>query len=128
MIRHDAMHATPRMLGAVLALLFVTGFMVAGQGLARQSLAADEVELTVTIKDHKFEPAAVKVPAGKAIKLTVNNTDSSAEEFESKTLKVEKVIAGNSSALIRLKPLTKGTYKFFGEYHEKTAQGVLIAE
>ena len=128
MIRHDEMHATPRMLRAVLTLLLLTGFMVAGQGLARHALAADEVEPTLTIKDHKFEPAEVKVPAGKAIKLTVNNTDSSAEEFESSTLKVEKVIAGNSSTLIRLKPLTKGTYKFFGEYHEKTAQGVLIAE
>jgi plastocyanin len=97
-------------------------------GLGRPTLAADEVEVTISIKDHKFDPAEVKVPAGKAIKLTVKNLDASAEEFESKTLKVEKVIAGKATAVIRLKPLTKGTYKFFGEYHEKTAQGVLIAE
>jgi plastocyanin len=90
--------------------------------------AADEVEATISIKGHKFEPAEVKVPAGKAIKLTVKNLDASAEEFESKTLKVEKVIAGKGTAVIRLKPLAKGSYKFFGEYHEKTAQGVLIAE
>jgi plastocyanin len=90
--------------------------------------AADEVEVTIAIKDHKFEPAAVKVPAGKAIKLTVKNLDSTAEEFESKPLKIEKVISGNGTAVIRLKAQAKGTYKFFGEYHEKTAQGVLIAE
>lgn len=92
------------------------------------ALAADEVEVTISIKDHKFDPAELRVPAGKAVKLTVNNLDPTAEEFESKTLKVEKVIAGKGTALIRLKALAKGSYKFFGEYHEKTAQGVLIAE
>jgi plastocyanin len=91
-------------------------------------LAEDEVEVTIAIKDHKFNPAEVKVPAGKALKITVNNLDATAEEFESKPLKIEKVIAGKSSAVIRLKPLVKGSYKFFGEYNEKTAQGVLIAE
>jgi plastocyanin len=96
--------------------------------LPQPGLAADEVEVTISIKDHKFDPSEVKVPAGKAIKLTVKNLDASAEEFESKPLKVEKVIAGKGTAVIRLKPLAKGSYKFFGEYHEKTAQGVLIAE
>ena len=94
----------------------------------RPALAADEVEVTISIKDHKFDPAEVKVPAGKPIKITVKNLDATAEEFESKPLKVEKVISGNSSAVIRLKAQSKGSYKFFGEYHEKTAQGVLIAE
>ena len=41
---------------------------------------------------------------------------------------MEKVIAGNASAVIRMKPLEKGSYAFFGEYHENTAQGVLIAD
>jgi plastocyanin len=102
--------------------------IAAGFGMTSPALAADEVEVTISIKDHRFDPAEVKVPAGKAIKLTVKNLDASAEEFESKPLKVEKVIAGKGTAVIRLKPLTKGSYKFFGEYNEKTAQGVLIAE
>src|SRR5262245_62383100 len=85
---------------------------------------ADEIEVTITIKDHKFDPAEVRVPTGKAVKLIVKNLDASAEEFESKTLKVEKIIAGNGTAVIRIKPLAKGSHKFFGEYHEKTAQGV----
>ena len=97
-------------------------------GIAYPASAADEVEATISIKNHKFDPAEVKVPAGKAIKLTVKNLDSSAEEFESHSLKVEKVIAGKAAAVIRIKPQKKGSYKFFGEYHEKTAQGVLIVE
>ena len=93
-----------------------------------QVRSADEIEVSITIKDHRFDPAEIRVPAGKAIKLTVKNLDASAEEFESKTLKVEKIIAGNGTGVIRLKPLAKGSHKFFGEYHEKTAQGVLIVE
>jgi plastocyanin len=93
-----------------------------------QVRSADEFEVTIIIKDHKFDPAEIKVPAGKAVKLTVKNLDAAAEEFESKTLKVEKIIAGDGTGVIRLKPLAKGSHKFFGEYHEKTAQGVLIVE
>jgi plastocyanin len=90
--------------------------------------AAEEAEFTISIKDHKFDPAEIKVPASKAIKLTVNNLDASPEEFESHPLGVEKVIAGKASAIIRLKPLEKGTYKFVGEYNEETAKGAIIAE
>jgi plastocyanin len=96
--------------------------------LASPVLAADEMEMTISIKDHKFEPTELKVPAGKAVKLTVNNLDATAEEFESHPLKFEKVIPGKQSAVIRLKPMTKGTYKFFGEYHEDTAQGAVVVE
>jgi plastocyanin len=90
--------------------------------------AADETEITLTIKDHKFDPAEIKVPAGKPIKLTVKNLDATAEEFESHPLAVEKVVSGQGTIVVRIKPLTKGSYKFFGEYHEATAQGMLIAE
>jgi plastocyanin len=89
---------------------------------------AETAEITIEIKDHKFLPAEVKVPSGTRIELTVKNSDSSAEEFESFELGVEKVIAGNASAIIRLKPLKKGSYDFFGEYHVETAQGKIIAE
>ena len=95
---------------------------------AHAATAADEFEATISIKDHKFDPAEIKVPAAKTIKLTVNNLDASAEEFESHPLGVEKVIAGKASATIRIKPLEKGTYKFVGEYNEETAKGTIIAE
>src|SRR5262245_10105220 len=109
-------------------LLLGVAALSAGAAMPHRAMAADDVEVTISIKDHRFDPAEVKVPAGKPIKITVKNLDSTAEEFESKSLKVEKVISGNSTAVIRLKPQSKGSYKFFGEYHEKTAQGVLLAE
>jgi plastocyanin len=109
--------------GAVLGL-----GLVLASGAAQRVTAADEVEVALTIKDHKFDPAEIKVPAGKAIKLTVTNLDATPEEFESRALKVEKIVTGNGTLIIRLRPLAKGRYPFVGEYHEATAKGVIIAE
>jgi plastocyanin len=90
--------------------------------------AADEPERTIVIRDHKFEPAVVEVPAGVRVKLVIDNQDATAEEFESHDLRREKVVAGKSKATIWVGPLPKGEYAFFGEFHEKTAQGKLVAK
>jgi hypothetical protein len=50
----------------------------------------------------------------------VQNRDDTAEEFDSKSLKVEKVIAGRGEAVVRLRRLDPGTYPFIGEYHSNT--------
>jgi plastocyanin len=90
---------------------------------------ASAQELSITIKDHKFEPAELKVPAKKRITLTVINNDPTPEEFESKKLKVEKVIPGKSKGVVRFGPLEPGRYDFIGEFHEDSgAKGVVIAE
>jgi len=110
--------------------LLPVALAVLGFGLAAGSPRALAAELAVeiSIKDHKFQPATLNVPAGTPIKLTVRNLDDTAEEFESYELKFEKVIAGKQTAVVRLKPLERGTYSFFGEYHADTATGELIAE
>jgi hypothetical protein len=91
------------------------------------ALAADP-EFTLTLKDHRFQPVELKVPAGKKVKLVIDNQDPTPEEFESKELGREKVVQGRSKATIFVGPLKPGRYPFFGEYNEKTARGVLIAE
>lgn len=88
----------------------------------------EEHEVEISIKDHKFEPDALKLPTGKPIKISIKNLDATPEEFESHELGFEKVIAGNSEAIIRLKPLKPGTYMFFGEYHQDSALGHIVAE
>lgn len=91
-------------------------------------VAAMAAEFTLIIKDHKFEPAELNVPAGQKIKLKVVNQDATPEEFESHPLNREKVIAGNSTATIYIGPLEAGSYPFFGEFNEATAKGVIIAK
>ncbi|HEY0105452.1 MAG TPA: cupredoxin domain-containing protein [Rhizomicrobium sp.] len=84
--------------------------------------------IPVTLKDHKFAPETVHVKAGVPNVIALTNHDDTAEEFDSSSLKVEKVVAGHSSGNVRLRPLSPGRYPFMGEYHSETAQGVVIAE
>lgn len=110
-------------LTSILLAFFALG---AGFSIA-DALAADDT-LTLTIQDHRFDPAQLGVPAGKKLKLVVKNLDPAPEEFESHDLKREKVIAGKGQATISIGPLKPGTYKFAGEYHEATAQGQIVAK
>jgi heme/copper-type cytochrome/quinol oxidase subunit 2 len=90
--------------------------------------ADDATTIHVTIKDHKFTPSEIHVPADKPSVLVVKNEDATPEEFESSELKIEKMIAGGKQVTIRLRPLAKGSYPFKGEFHHDTAKGVVIAE
>jgi plastocyanin len=96
--------------------------------LVLSPVGAHAQSFTVTIKDHKFTPSELKVPAGKRITVTVVNDDPTPEEFESHELKFEKVLPGKSKGVVRFGPLTKGRYPFIGEYHQDTAKGAVIAE
>lgn len=89
---------------------------------------AADVEVVLQIREHKFQPAELKVPANEKIRLLVENLDATPEEFESHSLNREKVIAGHGKAVIKLGPLKPGRYAFVGEFHEDTAKGVLIVE
>jgi len=89
---------------------------------------ADDETVSLVIQDHRFVPAEVVVPAGKKIKLVVENRDATPEEFESHELNREKVIAGKSTATIWIGPLAPGRYPFVGEFNETTAKGVVIAK
>lgn len=90
-------------------------------GLANSAFAMDEFSLT--IKNHKFTPETITIPANTKVKLIVKNLDPTPEEFESQKLHREKVIQGNSQGVIFIGPLDPGTYPFVGEFHESTAKG-----
>jgi plastocyanin len=85
-------------------------------------------DIVIAIKDHKFSPAEVRVPAGQKVKLVIDNQDATAEEFESAELNREKIIAPKSKASVWIGPLKPGKYPFIGEFNQATAQGVIIAE
>lgn len=91
------------------------------------AIAADN-EFMIAIENHKFSPAEIVVPAGQKVKLLIENKDATPEEFESHELNREKIIAGGGKATIYIGPLRAGSYPFFGEFNEATAQGVIIAK
>ncbi len=96
--------------------------LVLSVGVAR---ADDAVLLSLTIKDHQFEPAEVHAPAGKPIAFAVKNLGSVAAEFESGALHFEKVIAAGGEAVVHVRPLAPGRYNFFDDFHRQT-QGFLV--
>src|SRR4051794_30016738 len=95
---------------------------------AVSTASAQEVALRLTIKNNRFEPAELRAPAGKPIRLQIQNLDRSPEEFESKTLRVEKIVPAQSETTVQIRALQPGRYRFYGEFHEATAQGVLVVE
>lgn len=89
---------------------------------------AADADYTLVIKEHRFEPVELSIPAGKKVKLRIENKDATPEEFESYSLNREKVISGYGNATIYVGPLEPGRYPFFGEFNKATAQGVIIVK
>jgi plastocyanin len=109
----------PRMLRRSITILLL---------LLTSSVYANDYEAHLSIRDHKFEPAELTVPAGTKIKLLVENHDATPEEFESNELNREKIVVGNGKIIVFIGPLDAGRYPFFGDFHQETAQGVLIVK
>jgi hypothetical protein len=97
-------------------------------GLLSSLAAAADPDYVLIIRDHRFEPAEIRIPAGKKIKLLVDNQDATAEEFESHELNREKVIPGKSKLPVFIGPLAPGRYPFYGDFNQHTAKGAIIAE
>jgi plastocyanin len=116
------MHSKP-VLGLLPGLVLGLAFL-----LAAGAVAAQDAEVRIVIRDHKFEPAEVTVPAGKKVKLVIENQDATAEEFESYELNREKVVPPKGQITVFVGPLKPGRYPFFGDFHKDTAKGVLIAQ
>lgn len=98
--------------------------------LALLGAAAQAAELPVyrlTLQDNLFFPSVLAVPSGVKFKLLIANKDASPEEFDSFDLNREKVIFGESEAVIYVGPLPEGRYEYFGEYHPATARGLIKA-
>ena len=101
-----------------LALILTTG----------ANVAAQEASYTLVIKDHRFQPAEIEIPAGQKIALTVKNDDATPEEFESTELRREKVVPGGGQITIYIGPLKSGRYEFVGDFNPRTARGHIIVK
>jgi heme/copper-type cytochrome/quinol oxidase subunit 2 len=89
---------------------------------------AQEPAYTLIIKDHRFQPTEIEIPAGQKIALLVKNNDTTPEEFESTELRREKVVAGGDQITVYIGPLKPGKYEFFGDFNPTTARGHIIAK
>jgi plastocyanin len=91
------------------------------------SASADPGPVMITIKDHAFVPAEVKIPAGAKVELTIRNEQTVPAEFESASLHREKVVSPGGSISVYVGPLQPGRYEFFDDFHPAT-RGVVVVE
>ncbi len=89
---------------------------------------AEEKEYLIKIKDHKFLPNIIEIPSNEKFKLVIENLDQTLEEFESDDLKKEKLVGSGKKITISVNALKTGEYKFYGDFHQKTAQGKIIVK
>ena len=106
----------------------LSGILLGILSLEKIAAAQEAPVLELRIKDHKYFPENLKVKANERFKIKVTNEDATSEEFESKTMIIEKFIGPQRSITVVLGPLKPGSYDFFGCFHKATAKGQIVAE
>lgn len=96
--------------------------------LSAGSLLAAEPEFRLVLKNHRFSPSEVTVPAGQKVRLVVENQDPTPEEFESYSLNREKIVPAGGKITLFVGPLQPGRYEFFGEFNASTARGWIVVQ
>jgi Cupredoxin-like domain len=89
---------------------------------------SQDASYNLLIKDHKFQPTEIEIPADKKIALIVKNEDQTPEEFESVELRREKVVPGGEQITVYIGPLKPGRYEFFGDFNPTTARGHIVVK
>jgi cupredoxin-like protein len=104
--------------------------LIAALALSWTSCLLGEEILTFKLvaKDGRFQPENIEVPAGQRFRLEITNQNPGPEEFESRELRKELVLAPGVTRVVVFAPLKAGTYPFFGEFHPQTAKGRIIAK
>ena len=95
--------------------------------LATPSRAQQATEVQLTYAKGQFQPAEIRVPADKPVAIRIKNLEAKAMEFESKSLRVEKVVAAGSEGVVNVRPLKPGRYEFYDDFNEK-ARGALMVQ
>lgn len=109
--------------------LFLIGIMViALAGLARGVAFANEMPVyKLVLKDGKFSPQAIEVPAGTKFRLMVTNEDAIPMEFESSDLNREHVITPGATWRAFIGPLDAGPYGYFNDF-DRAIKGEIVAK
>ena len=111
-----------------LAAAAVVATIIAAAGTGARARAQEAAaEVTISVKDHRFQPGEIRAPANRPLTIRVKNLDAAAMEFESVSLRVEKVVAAGGEGAVHVRPLAPGRYEFFDDFHQQT-RGTLVVQ
>ena len=107
------------------ALVSLASVLVAS--FAPQAARADDPTFQVVFENGKIEPLRIEVPAKTRIRLELINKGDTPAEFESKPLRLEKVLAPHSQSVLVIRTLDPGEYPFFDDFHPDAPPAVVVA-
>ncbi len=109
------------------SIIVISAFLAVAAPCAGMAWATEPT--TLTLKDHGFSPAEIRVPAHERFRIVIVNQDATPAEFESSDLRAEKIVVPGGRIIVTAGPLQPGTYAFHDDYHPDTARGsVIVAE
>lgn len=106
----------------IVIVLMIMALLPFGGGAAQQAAA-----VSISVKGGRFVPGEIHAPANRPLTISVKNLDAAAIEFESVSLRVEKIVAPGAQGAVRVRPLAPGRYEFFDDFHQQT-RGTLIVQ
>lgn len=101
---------------------WITTLMV----IAMTASADEALTLKLSIKNGHFDPDRLEAPAGKPIRIKINNTSENAVEFESTDLRQEVLLPPNTQSEVEIMPLRPGQYRFFDDFNKGARQSILV--
>ncbi len=104
-------------------MLFISAFL-----FLSSTVHAELPAYKLSVKNAYFEPEVIEVPSKTRFKIVITNLGPGPEEFESKKLRKETVLAEGVTRSIVFAPLKPGRYRFFGEFHPETAEGYIVVK
>ena len=120
-------HFLRRAVRPVRILFAITLIATAVLFASERGNAQQSASVAISVKDHHFQPSQISAPANRPISIRVKNLDSAPMEFESTSLRVEKVIAPGSEGVVNVRALAPGRYEFFDDFHQET-RGTLVVQ
>jgi hypothetical protein len=89
--------------------------------------AEPATQIQISYSGGQFQPSEVRAPKDKPVVFVVRNLDAKAMEFESTSLRVEKVVAAKSQGVVNVHALKPGRYEFYDDFNDK-ARGALVVD
>lgn len=102
--------------------------LLAATALLATPAMAEDRTYKLTLKDHKFTPSEITIPANTKVRFLVKNLDKTAAEFESDDFKAEKLIPAGKEVLVFIPALKPGIYEFHDEFNEAASKSKLIVK
>lgn len=91
------------------------------------AMAQDAGDYVIEFTETGVRPPVLEVPADTRLKLVLKNLTGGAVEFESLTLRKEKVLSPGATSFLIIRGLAPGEYSFFDDFHPGLPPARLVA-